>query len=127
MSLLEILWTVTGVLVPLLLGTAWAMMGLSPPEFWIARGCIGLAALIFGATSLLWLTAVGWPNAGRILVGAALGIFAFVGSSEALRWVNSREVLLAAQATAAADKRAAIRAGLPLAGNCSTLGCQTHL
>jgi hypothetical protein len=37
-GLVEILWTVTGVVVPLLLGTAWAMVGLTPPEFWIARG-----------------------------------------------------------------------------------------
>jgi hypothetical protein len=66
MGLIEILWTVTGVVVPLLLGTAWAMVGLAPPEFWIARGCAGVAAFIFGATALVWLSTSGWPNTTRI-------------------------------------------------------------
>jgi hypothetical protein len=65
MGLIEILWTVTGVVVPLLLGTA-AMIGLSPPEFWIARGCVGLAPFIFGATALIWLSTSEWPNAGGL-------------------------------------------------------------
>jgi hypothetical protein len=45
MGLIEILWTVAGVVVPLLLGTAWAMVGLTPPEFMVARGCVIVAAL----------------------------------------------------------------------------------
>jgi hypothetical protein len=112
MGLIEIFWTVTGIVVPLLLGTAWAMVGLTPPEFWIARGCIGVAALIFGATALIWLAASGWPNTARVFVGVVLGAIAFVGFSEALRWVNFREGLLTSQASANVDKRRAIRSQL---------------
>jgi hypothetical protein len=112
MGLIEILWTVTGVLVPLLLGTAWAMVGLTPPEFWIARACIGLAALIFGATALTWLSASEWPNAARGVLAIVIGAIAFVGFSESLRWINLREKLVLAQAEAKADKRAEIRARL---------------
>ncbi len=109
MGFIEIIWTATGIVVPLLLGTAWAMVGLNPPEFWIARGCIGFAALIFGATTLTWLAMSEWPPPARIAVGAGLGIIAFIGFSEALRWVNARESLLTAQAEAIGDKRVETR------------------
>jgi hypothetical protein len=75
MGLIEILWTVTGIVVPLLLGTAWAMIGLTPPEFWIARGCVILAALVFGGTALAWAANSEWPPAPprrRYPTGAAL-------------------------------------------------------
>lgn len=112
MGLIEILWTLTGVAVPLLLGTAWAMVGLAPPEFWIARIAIILAAMIFCGTALIWLVLLGWPTLGRITVAVALGAVSLVGVSEALRSVNTRENLIIAQAAAIADKRAEIRAKL---------------
>jgi hypothetical protein len=112
MGLIEILWTVTGVVVPLLLGTAWAMVGLVPPEFWVARIAIILAAIIFCGVALIWLVLLGWPILGRITVACAFGAASLVGASEALRWVNTRENLIIAQAAAIADKRAEIRAKL---------------
>jgi hypothetical protein len=109
MGLIEILWTVTGVVVPLLLGTAWAMVGLTPPEFWIARGCAGLAALILGATALIWLSTSGWPNTARIFVGLVLGAAALITFSEVIRWINARESFVVSQSATAIDKRADVR------------------
>jgi hypothetical protein len=106
MGLIEILWTVTGVAVPLLLGTAWAMVGLAPPEFWIARIAIILAAIIFCGTALIWLVLLGWPTLGRITVAVALGAVSLVGVSEALRWVNGRETARTAEIV---DQRKAVR------------------
>jgi hypothetical protein len=99
MGIIEILWTATGVIVPLLLGTAWAMVGLTPPEFWIARGCVILAALFFGGTTLAWATNSEWSPAARILIAffvAGVGLVAF---SESIHWINGRDNLLRAQET----------------------------
>jgi len=112
MGPMEIMWTITGVMVPLLLGTAWAMLGLSPPEFWIARGSTLVAALIFTASSIVWISNIQWPTSSRVLIAAALGLAALIGFSECLRWVNHREIIFLAQQRSAADKRASIRAKL---------------
>jgi hypothetical protein len=112
MGPIEIMWTITGIMVPLLLGTAWAMIGLSPPEFWIARGAVLAAALILSVASIYWVSALSWPNVPCLLVAAAFGTAALIGFSECLRFINSREVLFAAQQNAASDKRAAIRTNL---------------
>jgi hypothetical protein len=73
MGVIEILWTVAGILVPLLLGTAWAMIGLSPPEFAIARGCVAVAAIVFIGISFVWLVVLHWPTGARIVAAAAMG------------------------------------------------------
>jgi hypothetical protein len=108
MGPLEIMWTITGVMVPLLLGTAWAMIGLSPPEFWIARGSVLAAALIFTASAIVWISNIQWPTGSRFIIAAALGLAAIIGFSECLRWINSREAIFIAQQRSASDKR-----GLP--------------
>lgn len=112
MGLIEILWTLTGVIIPLLLGTAWTMVGFSPPEFWIARACIGISAVIFSAMTLFWLVSLNWPLGGRLAVAAILGTLSFVIFSEAFRLVNEREKYLIAQSSIISDKRAAIRTQL---------------
>ena len=112
MGPMEIMWTIVGVMVPLLLGSAWAMIGLSPPEFWIARGAILISAIIVSAASIYWVSVLQWSNAPRLLVAAAFGIAVLVGFSECLRFVNSRAMLYAEQQKSVADKRAAIRAKL---------------
>ena len=112
MGPMEIMWTVVGVMVPLLLGSAWAMIGLSPPEFWIARFAIMAAAIILSIASIYWIANIQWPTGPRLLIGAALGIAALIGFSECLRFVNNRETLLIAEKSAVTDKRAAIRTQL---------------
>jgi hypothetical protein len=112
MGLTEILWTVAGVVVPTLLGTAWAMVGLTPPEFWIARGAIIIAAIILLGVIMVWLVLLGWPPLARIFAAIVFGAGSLVGFSEMLRWVNARENLIIAQADAIADKRVSIRTKL---------------
>jgi|SRR6185437_2033401 len=109
MGLIEILWTVAGVLVPLMLGTAWAMLGLSPPEFLIARCCVVAAAAIFIGVSFIWIVMMGWPTMARVVIAVALGAISLVGFSEAFRLINHREIALTAAASRHVDKRAAKR------------------
>jgi hypothetical protein len=112
MGLIEILWTVAGVTVPLLLGTAWAMIGLSPPELLIARVCVAIAAAVFIGVALVWLVMMDWPTPARALVASILGALSLLIFSESFRLINAREALLIAQAEAVPDKRAAIRTRL---------------
>jgi hypothetical protein len=109
MGLIEILWTVAGVTVPLLLGTAWAMLGLTPPEFLIARGCVCLAAAIFIGTALVWLVILDWQPSIRIFVAAIIGAMSLVVFAESFRLINGREQRVLASVSALIDKRAATR------------------
>jgi uncharacterized protein YjfI (DUF2170 family) len=88
------------------------MVGLSPPEFWIARTCIGTSAAIFGGVSLIWLCVSTWPLTGRVFIAALIGATALLGFSEAIRWVNNREKGLIFAAAQTSDTRIAIRAHL---------------
>jgi hypothetical protein len=78
----------------------------------LREAVFGLAAFIFGATAVFWLSTSDWPNAARTVIGIILGALALVISSESIRWVNSREKLLLAQISSASDKRAEIRTKL---------------
>jgi hypothetical protein len=112
MGLIEILWTATGIMVPLLLGTAWAMLGLTPPEFLIARGCVCVSAAIFIGTAIVWIVVLDWQSGIRIFVAALIGAVSLIVFSESFRLINSREQALVAQASKVTDKRAEKRAQL---------------
>jgi len=105
MGLIEILWTATGIMVPLLLGTAWAMLGLTPPEFLIARGCVCVAAAIFIGTALIWIVLLDWQPGVRIFVAASVGAISLIVFSESFRLINIREQRVLSQASAVIDKR----------------------
>jgi hypothetical protein len=109
MGLIEILWTATGIMVPLLLGTAWAMLGLTPPEFLIARGCVCVSAAIFIGTALVWLVVLDWQPGIRIFVAALIGAVSLIVFAESFRLINAREQYVLAKASPVIDKRAATR------------------
>jgi hypothetical protein len=106
MGLIEILWTATGIMVPLLLGTAWAMLGLTPPEFVIARGCVCVSAAIFIGTAIVWIVVLDWQPGIRIFVAALIGALSLVVFAESFRLINAREQHVLSQANAVVDKRA---------------------
>jgi hypothetical protein len=109
MGLTEILWTATGIMVPLLLGTAWAMLGLTPPEFLIARGCVCVSALIFIGTAIVWIVVLDWQPGPRIFVAALIGALSLVVFAESFRLINAREQRVLADASPLIDNRAATR------------------
>jgi hypothetical protein len=109
MGLIEILWTATGIMVPLLLGTAWAMLGLTPPEFLIARGCVCIAAAIFIGTAIVWIVVLDWQPSVRIFVAALIGALSLVVFAESFRLINAREQRVLATTGPLVDKRAAKR------------------
>jgi hypothetical protein len=99
-------------MVPLLLGTAWAMLGLTPPEFLIARGCVCVAAAIFVGTAIIWIVLLDWQPGIRIFVAALIGATSLIVFSESFRLINAREQHVLAQANIVIDKRAEKRAQL---------------
>jgi hypothetical protein len=105
MGFIEILWTVAGILVPLLLGTAWAMIGLSPPEFAIARGCVAVAAIVFIGVSFIWIVLLQWPTGLRLVVAAAVGALSIIVFSESFRFINDRESAFVSKLATDAEQR----------------------
>src|ERR1700682_5141936 len=88
---IEIGWTVVGVLVSVLIGVGFSVLGYNPPEFTIARCCFWLSALILGGMQMFWQYQTERPAPWRITVGVAILVMVGVGLPECLRWVNSKE------------------------------------
>jgi hypothetical protein len=93
MSVIEILWSINGLLLPFGIGAAIGMVSLSPPEFGIARWCLIVPAIVVGATAFLWLLTTDRPGWWRLIVGVSVGAIALAGLPESLRWVGNREKL----------------------------------
>jgi hypothetical protein len=60
-------------------------------EFWVARGCFGLAGAALLAAYFIWLWNGPRDPSWRVLLGALLGILAVPGATEAVLWVNFRQ------------------------------------
>jgi hypothetical protein len=78
-------------------GVALNTSATTPAEFWIARGCFGIAAAALLAAYIVWLWDGARDPALRVLLGALIGILVIPGTVEALNWVNFREGLTQAQ------------------------------
>jgi photosystem II stability/assembly factor-like uncharacterized protein len=97
----ETLWTITGILVPLALGVALAMIGLPQAqelEFGIARACLGLAAALLGGATIFWLSTTEWSDSWRISIGALIGAVVLAGTVEGFRFLGRREAIARPQA-----------------------------
>ena len=90
---MEIAWSVVAILVPLLIGAGLSMIGLSPPEFLIARWCFWLSATILGGMELFWQVQTERSGIMRIGVGVLIWVTILVGLPELLRWTKNREAL----------------------------------
>lgn len=84
-------WPVVGILVPVLIGIGVGVMSMSPPEFWIARSCFSLAALILLARVGAWIIYTQSSVVERIIVAFLIFGVVGVGWVESLRWVDSRQ------------------------------------
>jgi hypothetical protein len=84
---MEILWGAVSVAVGILVGAAFSVMGMSPPQFRLARGFFIVSAVILGAMSFLWEVQTDRPALWRIAVGVTLWVVIGVGLPECLRWV----------------------------------------
>src|SRR2546422_530017 len=85
-------WPVVSVVVPLVVGIGIGMLSMAPPEFWIAKVCFSVAALVFLAKAGVWLTEIQIEVVPRLLLVFLL--FGLTGTVwlEAWRWVGAREL-----------------------------------
>ena len=97
-------WPFLGVFVPLLIGIGVGVMGLTPPEYLLAKACFTVSALIVLAKVGSWLIAADSPTLHRIFL--CFFLFGAVGVAwlESWRWVTVREGPMMASRHAAAPE-----------------------
>jgi hypothetical protein len=88
---MEIAWGIVGVVAALLVGVGVSMVGLSPPEYLVARICFCLSAVVLGGTCMVWELRTQEPIWWRITAGVLVWICVGVGLPESLRWVGGRQ------------------------------------
>ena len=74
-------------------GVAMNTSAATPAEFWIARGCFGVAAVALLTAYIVWICTEPRDPALRVLLGVLVGILVVPGTVETLNWVNFRESL----------------------------------
>ena len=97
MSPVEILYAIFSVLITVLLGMAWPMMGPAPADFQRARACFwGASFLAFGMI-VMWGATVGDGTStwGRLLLVSVIGAIITVATDETLRFVTVRQTAAA--------------------------------
>lgn len=88
---MDIAWTVVGILVPVLIGVGFGVLGYSPAEYKLGRWCFWLSAGSLGGMQLFWEYETERPAITRVVIGLLVWTIIGVGLPELLRWVNRRE------------------------------------
>jgi hypothetical protein len=88
---MEISWAIIGVILGILIGAGVGMLGLSPPEFIVARACFLISAVLLGAMSFVWQIHTNQPTWWRITAGVALWLCIGIGLPESMRLVSRRQ------------------------------------
>jgi hypothetical protein len=89
----KILWAITGIVVPILIGAAISLVGLTPGEFLAARAAFIVAAIMPAAVCGYWLYMSRHPRPWKWLVGVAVAGYCLVGLLASQLWVSYRERL----------------------------------
>ncbi len=96
---MEIMWTIVGIIVPLLVGGAISMVGLTPPEFIYARIGFILSAIVLGTASVIWAAVTEQPLGIRLFVTTPIALLIGIGLPESLQWVSKREAMVSSLIT----------------------------
>lgn len=102
---MDIAWEIVGVVVAIFVGLGVSMVGLSPPEYAVARACFWLSAVLLGATGLVWELRTQQPTWWRISAGVLIWTCVGVGLPETLRWVGWRQAGVLAPKTVENPKK----------------------
>jgi hypothetical protein len=87
----EIIWSVVGVVVALLIGTGINVLGYTPPEFKLARACFWCSAIILGLTDTTWHLQTDWLLLEQMCVAVPLWGCILIGLPAGTRWIDRRE------------------------------------
>jgi Leucine-rich repeat (LRR) protein len=88
---MEIAWTIVGIVATLLVGVGVSVLGLSPPEYTVARACFWVSASLMGGIGIVWELQTEQPTWWRICAGILIWVCVGVGLPESLRWVSKRQ------------------------------------
>ena len=88
---METIWIVIGVLLPLLLGWAFSMLGLTTPDFKNARVLCRASFLILAAWTLVWVFLTPADLTRRICVVVAVGLANAIGLPLCMAYIARRE------------------------------------
>jgi hypothetical protein len=90
MGLIEIL---IGVVFTLAVGVGVAMTtsATTGAEFWVARGCFGIAGAALLVAYVFWVWSGPRDPSWRVLAGAIVGVLVVAGTTETILWVNFRQ------------------------------------
>lgn len=95
-----------GIIVSLGISIGFALVGLAPPEFKVARICFWGSALMLGGMELVWATGTEHSILWRIIVGGLIGAAIFILLPEGLRLIHKRESLVAISPSGSSPHRA---------------------
>jgi asparagine N-glycosylation enzyme membrane subunit Stt3 len=101
---MEIAWTVVAVIVPLLVGVAMNLIGMTPAHFRAAKVCFITAAVLLGGMSIVWDSLTPKPFWFRLAVGISVGAIIGVGLPESIRWIAARKRAVSPVAPATEQK-----------------------
>ena len=94
MSAIEIAWTVVGIIVSIAIGAGFAVIGLAPPEFKVARICFWGSSVILAGMDIVWSIQTEHSFMWRAIVSGLIGASIFVFLPEGLRLIHRREALV---------------------------------
>jgi hypothetical protein len=94
MSAIEIAWTVVGIIVSIGITAGFAVIGLAPPEFKLARISFWGSSIILAGMDIVWGTETEHSFMWRAIVSGLIGATIFVLLPEGLRLIHRREVLV---------------------------------
>jgi len=117
MSDMATAWVVVTVVVPLLIGVGYNVLGYTPPEFTVARVCFSIAALILAAVTVIWALTTDWPTSPRVVVGGLLALLTIIGYPELMRWVGQKESRTQGKMVEAARSRLFARVNTMIVSN----------
>lgn len=89
---MDVIWTIVGVLVPVLIGVGMSLLGYAEPEFRAVRACFWLSAIVLGLTTAAWQWQTSRPLLIRVTASVLVGSLLFAGLPELLRWVSQKEI-----------------------------------
>jgi hypothetical protein len=91
MTGLEIAWTVIGCVMPASVGIGFGVVGLNPPAFKLARGCLWFSALILATMDIVSFTQVS-HSPWHVLIHMAIAASIIVLLPQGLHWIGGREI-----------------------------------
>ena len=88
---MQIIWSIVGVVVPVLIGLGYSSVGFTPPEFRFARFCFWISAVLLALTDIFWHLQTDWKWYLQLMVATPIWALVLFALPSGLRWSRRRE------------------------------------